>query len=469
MSSSERARAQRATVPRQRGVAALAITLIVLALAALITIGATRVGVGEQRSATSEVRSRIATALADMAVERGVAFLKQNIRLIRSTASGGWLVSGSERWAGCGATEVAVPCGDGTTALGTGWTAYRNVALSNIAGSGETIAGGTVALHYLARAVSPGSATPAAGAFQVIGVGTTDDAGATAVVRQSVLFYPLITHRPDAPLIAAGTIGLSGTISVVANPNGGGPGVPLSAWSGADLSQSGTVQTCHLAEFLSTSSTQSVRTDADGKTLSVCPSCECPNETNAPDSFQNETISRRAQGTTVEGIDILDDDGDVGQNPDTTNFPTDVFRYVFGVPETQWQTIRDQAQLVSGCDGLDSSSAGLIWVTGSCHISTEVGSFGAPVLLVIDNAEFRMNAGGALFGVAFAFAHDGGSVDARLNGGPTLYGSVISNRDIDLGNGNYTARYSREVLDNLVSGLGPASSLAMVPGSWRDY
>lgn len=433
-----------------------AVALVVIAV--IITLAAATIAAGEQKSSANLVRTQQASAAADSGMERGLIYLRQNLRQVKSTAAGGWMNTSAVKWSACTGSTVTVPCGDGSQNLyDNRWTAYSTVP--NLKATAETLPDGFVS-HFLAQSASPGANTPVAGIFQAVSAGTTEDGKGKALIRQNVLFQPFLAHRPDAPLIASGTIGLSGTITIVTNPNGGGMGVPLSVWSKENITETGSMQTCHIYEYLSTNSTTTTQTNDSGDTLTLCPACICPNTAD-------QTLSR----TNVEGIDVLDVDSNVGANPDSPYFPPDLFEYTFGVPEAQWQSIKDQAQLVTDCSTLSAASSGLIWVEGNCSIPSNsiVGTFAAPVILVVSNGNFTMNANGQFLGVLFAFAHDGGAVDVKLTGGPTLYGSMISNRNIDTGNGTFTARYDKAVLDNLANGFSAASRMALVPGSWRDY
>lgn len=442
----------------ERGAAVLATAAGMMVLATIVTVGAVVVASGEQKSAGNSLRGQQADSSADNGVQRGLIYLNNNLSQVRATATNGWMNASSTKWVGCTSSTLPPPCGDGYNNLfDNRWTAYSSV--SNLLVSDETLPN-SFTTHFLAEAATAGGNAPKSGIYHVVSEGLSGDGRGRTVSRQSLMFQPVLAHRPDAPLIAAGTIGLSGTISVVANSNGGGKGVPLSAWAGDNVSQSGSMQTCHVWEYLSTDSPDGTQTDPDGNEVVMCPDCECPNDTE-----YNITVKGG------EGIDILDVDGNVGANPDSPYFPDDVFQYTFGVPEADWQSIRSQAQLITDCSTLSSSSSGLYWVDGNCSIpsGTVVGSLAAPVILVIANGNFQMNANGQFFGVLFAFAHDSGTIDVKLNGGPTLYGSMISNRNIDTGTGNYTARYDKAVLDNLVSGANAATRMALVPGSWQDY
>lgn len=458
IAAAQHLRALHASPRHSRGVAALTTSLALVVIATLITLGAAKVASNDQRSSANEVRAQEAAALGDSGLGRGLVYLRQNLRQIRSTAAGGWMNSGAVKWAVCSSSTTTPPCGDGSAnVFDNTWTAYANVPNTQI--SSETYQG-SYATHFVARAATAGAATPSSGVFNVVSEGQSADGQGKALIRQSLVFAPVLAHRPDAPLIAAGSIGLSGTISIVANPNGGGTGVPLSAWSKLDITETGSMQTCQISEYLSTNSTTTTQTDSVGNTLTLCPACECPNAADQQLTYRN-----------VEGIDVLDVDGNNGANPDSPYFPPDLFEYTFGVSESSWQTVESQAQIITDCSTLNAASSGLIWVNGDCSIPSNsiVGSFDSPVILVIANGNFQMNANGQFMGVLFAFAHDGGTVDVKLNGGPTMYGSMISNRNIDTGNGSYTARYDKAVLDNLANGLGPASRIAPIPGSWRNY
>ncbi|HEX4870840.1 MAG TPA: hypothetical protein VFV27_00875, partial [Nevskiaceae bacterium] len=211
---------------RQDGAAALGVSLALMVVSAIIAVGAGLVAAQEQRSVGNEVRALEARSLAEAGLNRAMIYVRQNFQNVRATATGGWMDPTARRWTNCG-TSVTPPCGDGTVnVFNNRWTAYSSVP--NLGVSGETLQGSYTG-HLVARASAAGAHDPGQGLIQVVGQGVSADGQGRALVRQGVVFQPFLASRPDAPLIAAGTIGLSGTISVVANPNGGGSGVPLSA------------------------------------------------------------------------------------------------------------------------------------------------------------------------------------------------------------------------------------------------
>lgn len=445
------------TSANQRGVAALTIALIIVVVATIVTIGVTQIGVGEQRNMANEVRNKQAGTVADMSIDRAALYLRQNLRQVRATTPGGWMEASAPKWIPCAAGTITIPCGDGTqNVFDNNWTAYANVP--NLGVTGEDLTG-SVTTHFVARAESPGSAVPGTSTFYVIAEGRSEDQTGVSLIKRAYTIRPVIGRAPDAPIIAAGSTNIGGTLSVVANPNGGGPGVPLSIWAGnnSDTTSGATMQTCHISEYLSTDGADGVDVDSTGYRLVRCPDCECPN-----------TAAEQISNQSKEGLDILDLDGNVGVNPDTTNFPADVFEYVFGVPSASYLDIKNQATLIGGCEGLGPTSSGLYWVAGDCSIpaGTQVGTLDAPVAVVVENGRFTMNANSEFLGLIFLFAHGAGAVDVKINGGPTLYGALISNQNVDLGNGNYTARYEKKVLENLAN---VAAAMSDVPGSWKDY
>lgn len=478
---------------QQRGVAALAVALSIIVIATVVTVGVAQIGVSDQKGMANEFRSRQASSIAELALDRATLFLRQNKALVTSTApavlgppavAAGWMNADSPnvpRWSACTDTEVDIPCGDGKVNLfDSNWTKTSNIQTFNPANpltpSGEdlTTTLGKFKAYYVARAATAGGAAPASNSvIYVVATGQSADAAGQALVRKAVVFYPALARRPDAPLIAAGVMSISGAMSVVANPNGGGEGVPLSAWAKEDISMGvGGMQTCHNSEYYSYDSDYTYQTDPDtGKTLTLCPDCRCPNTTDKQISYSGQ-----------EDLDILDDENTVGAvdtatsstnvNPDSSYFPPDLFEYAFGIPEANYQQKKDEARLITDCGTLGPASSGLLWIVGDCAIpsNTIVGSFAAPVILVIEDGDFRMNAGSTFIGLVFVFQRTPGTYGVTVNGSPTLVGALLSNENLDLGNGAYRVRYDKDVLDNLAKGgTNAPGSLAEVPGTWTNY
>lgn len=260
--------------------------------------------------------------------------------------------------------------------------------------------------------------------------GTSPDGLSTVAVQEQALLYSVIANPPDVPLIVAGGLDVGGNFEVVANPNGGGEGVPLSIWTDLDVDMTnGSGTTCGLQEF------------TDGN---------CSSDPYSEKGFQD--------------LDILDNDPD---------FPDDLLEYIFNVPETEWASLRaDAEQLLNSCATLGAASMGLIWVDGSCHINagTVVGSAADPVILIVTDGDLTMNGGAQINGMVFSFRKPTTVADFEINmiGGARVNGVVASNHPVGHANGTYNSVYDTDVLDQLQQ-HDAFQRVARVPGSWRDF
>jgi Tfp pilus assembly protein PilX len=449
----------------QQGVGTLPISLILLVLMTLITVYAARVGMLETRTAANKVRAEEAFQAAENGIEQGAMYIGRNRGLIDSTDTNGWMNSASTiKWANCTASMTTLPCGDGTqNVYGATWLYISNVG-SQTMQPGQ----GSYTLHLLTPCRDNNSdgtcdSSPArpynAPPITVMAEGQSADQTGRAVVRQAVYFYAFGGGNGAAPvpMMAPGSIGNGGTFHVVANPDAAGRGVPLSAWSNTNITLDGSATSCQLEEFLATDSTHTTQTDEDGDSIILCPSCTCPN---------TGTGVLSSGGT--ENYDILDVDGNVGVNPDSTYFPSDMFEFVFGVPTAQYTIIKSQAQILPDCSTLTTSSSGLYWITGNCHPSGDVGSYAHPVLVVVEGSS-KINSNNYMFGALFAFStNPAATLSVDLNGTPTLYGAILSNANITLSNGNYKMRFDAGVMGNLADDAA-GRGLGKVAGSWADF
>jgi hypothetical protein len=260
--------------------------------------------------------------------------------------------------------------------------------------------------------------------------GMSPDGLANAVITEQALNYSVLANPPDVPLIVAGGLNVSGNFEVVANPNGGGTGVPLSIWTDADVDMAtGSGTTCGLQEY------------QDGN---------CSSSPYSESGFQDS--------------DIVDNDPD---------FPDDLMEYLFNIPEAEWSTLRSEADLrLVDCTALGAASVGLIWVDGDCTLNagTVVGSVDDPVILVVTDGDITMNGGATINGIVFSFRKPGNLADFELNmiGGAVVNGVVASNHPVGHSSGTYNSVYDADVLAQLEQ-HDAFQRVARVPGSWRDF
>jgi hypothetical protein len=262
---------------------------------------------------------------------------------------------------------------------------------------------------------------------------------------------------PNVPIIVDGSVGTGGDFNIVANPNGGGDGIPVSIWTGGDtpdgdVEMTGSSATCQIQYF-------------DGNN----PQCSNPSGT--------ELISDGDGSTLTEHLSTFPD-----VLPNDENFPDDLFQFLFGVVRADWQTVYDMAnskhQVVADCSGLSATSGQtfrLWWVTGDCDMTPTqiIGSETDPVILVVDDHQLVMGGGGArIYGVVYLFDNpdNAATPSADFNGSPAIYGSLISEAGGSAMNGSYSVVYSQTINNNLTSDDDSANfSIAFVPGSWRDF
>ncbi|WP_375057059.1 hypothetical protein [Zobellella sp. DQSA1] len=336
---------------------------------------------------------------------------------------------------------------------------YRVVMAAAEKGIAEAMA--ELKVEPAATAISGSIATASAsGSYQVTimpnGVpGVSDilsratlDSGAEAVVTVQVAERGILNPNnsgPAGPLMVAGTLPANGTITIVANPNGGGPGIPVSIWSAGGVDIGGSATTCGLDEYHN----------------GGC------NKDNA--------YSYKSGSETIIGPDI------VANAPD---FPDDLVEYVFGEPDSAegWARIESQATaIVNSCsDPRITGGAGVFIVESvqNCTIGS-IGTREAPVVLITKDSNLTINANSQVYGLVFAYDTDPSGADEykiTINGGAKFFGMMLANHNsIDLPNGHYAAVYDPEVLCNInycqgrPSGEAPFVSFSYVPGSWKDW
>jgi len=265
-------------------------------------------------------------------------------------------------------------------------------------------------------------------------VGQSKDGTGTRTHAQKVALIPFTCGTPDSAITVSGTIGVGGAFTIGANPNGGGIGVPLSVWSNDEVTLGGNGATCGLEEF-------------DG---GYCP--------GSPYS-----------DSTLEAADILDHDA--------TGFPPDLLDYTFGVASSNYQELKDQAEVLSDCSSLPnvgtSITTGFYWIEGACTLNANkiIGSVDEPVIIVVEDGLTKLNGGATIFGLVFAFETTPGSGgDVQMVGGATVKGAFISDHDIGGTGGTFNTRYDADVLGNISQAGGPKlSTVEIIPGSWKDF
>lgn len=340
---------------------------------------------------------------------------------------------------------------------------------------GSTFAAGSIAVGGTTVSVIGASS---GGQYTITATGESVDATGNAVVKESYGRIPVVDFGELPPLMSNGNFPPSGTFSIVANPNGGGTGVPVSAWVDSGTTTGGASwQTCNVDEFLYEGNNATATHVEQDDGFILCDDCRCQQATN--------TICEAGDvADPSDCIDVIED----------SSIP-DVFENTFGINVTgsgavpsAWSDYRDAvADQTIACGDLNSTvgdqfysggdKAGqlpLIWITGDCAIpaNTQVGSYDSPIILVV-HGDLTMNANSTFFGIMFAFSDIYTAAEdnnLQINGSPTVYGVILVNADVDLPNGSFTLVYSQNILEKLSNNVADDKYIiGRRAGSWTDF
>ena len=413
-----------ATPAAQQGVS-LIVTLLIAVLLVLLVIYGAGVLVQDTRSAANDFRAREALTSAESGVEQGYSLMTANKKFIKAIGldlnNDGSISGGNEvAWAACAASTAQ--CQPIRSDDRTNWQYLTiNSALTN------TPTAGTFTLFLL----TPSTGDSSRLVYNIVAIGKSADSSSTSVVKQGVYFFPLLFGEIGAPVAAAGNIPLGGNFSIITNANGGGSGQALSAWTKntSTITSTGSTDRCYVGEALSGGG--------------------CPSSSDLD---------------KVMGAGLCDDD--LCSDP---NFPTDLFKFLFGVPKEQSQKIKDKAIQLTNCASLNSASSGLIWISGDCKPPGNVGTAADPVTLVVEG-NMTLNASDQLYGFLYLFKYPTPATAPKLiaNGNATIHGAVFANDNVDLQlTGGFVLKYDSTVLGNLKKGTS-GRSLGRIAGSWSD-
>lgn len=478
---------------RQQGAVTLAIGIVLLLLITLVTLYGGRIQVLEQRISANEYRAKEAFGAAEAGLNMGLEYLKANRNLIRSTSTGidlscaaddGWLSADCPRnrgiWtqvncdapSGQAETDACLGVADSLARkddqIGT-VLFYNDLSSEDVPNTTSLSNGATYTVDYALCARGSDWAAPCSPnivdaediAVVITSTGQSTDLSAEATVQQLIGTFGIIPGNAIPPLMAAGTVNASGNFSVVVNANGGGEGVPISAWASDDLDMTGAGTMCHADEYFASGTEQTYSDQTPETGFQICDDCTCP---------QSESLTHTLNSIYYEGIDIVDVDGDTGPTPDATNFPTDVFQYIFGVPHANYEEIKERAVQVDDCGALDENSAGLYWLTVACTINQTVGHPEHPVLLVTESS-INLDGNAQVFGLAYAFSYPPDGIlggDITMRGSQNFYGAIVADHEIQMGNGAFRLVYSDELLGRLQT-EDDFKTFGRVPGTWADH
>jgi hypothetical protein len=453
--------------PRLQRGNALVVAVVLLLLASIITLLTLNVGLFEQRTSGNDARAKLVSEVAEAGIAQGAEFFRMQPALLKP---GG-------QWQPCKNQGTTFPCGSITNPARRDEMYYwqntgavgdldndtksdtildqRMLPLANVVPSAGRMTSGVgnfTNVSYgvgvvLCRVKIPDNATDptecttdvskqsSTYVYNYVAVASLPGEKARTTVSQMLGQYLLFQPNLNMPpIMAAGSVDVTGGLQLVTNPNGGGPGVPVSVWTRKDVSKTGTPNTCYLDEFYRYGAKNNAPPTLE-EGVAVCDTCGC----NGDVSLSYDKSGNKQD----EGIDILDVDGSDGTNGKGINadvkpqeFPCDLFEYVFGVkarqdddgdffcetlvPSVQYTSpttnatvyldadeaflyknaakiiprnasaasLMKPAQVLAGVTYPDKAISGIVWCQTNCDIGSneQIGSPSMPVLLVIDGA-----------------------------------------------------------------------------------
>lgn len=500
-----------ASKPRhQTGAVTMFTAVLILILLTEMLIYAVQVGVFEQRKSSNELRHKQSFHAAETGTQAAHSYLLENVLALTDPSDAGWLSDtffsggGEGRWSLCDGNYSA---DDKTHACwgepvgpedGGAFNLRDNTYYFSLDGTDDSVlpiqadlilpdATETVEVQALLCLLdvdrTPGS-VPVRGCLRkdhgnvnsiyfiitLLARGQAECdadgncAAETLVAQKLGSFGPLTgAGGVGAPLTSRSTFPPGGTAEIVPNPNGAGPGVPVSGWVNANPKLEchnpddpwdpidpigGSWTTCERHEWYGVNKMPD-ENSPNGKYACPTSNCSC-----GPDE-------RRISHADDIGLDIIIDE----------TFPCDLFEHTFNVKREFHEDVKygPGVQVITDCSTLGPDSKGTIWVDGSvdtCKLtSVTVGSADNPVFL-ISAANLTELAGNAvIFGVLFVTNVEGTTGELKTTGTNTLYGAGIVEGPIKNFNGTYQIVYNDDLTDRATK----SGSLGKIYGGWTDF
>ncbi|WJG08495.1 hypothetical protein [Aliiglaciecola sp. LCG003] len=248
--------------------------------------------------------------------------------------------------------------------------------------------------------------------------------------HQSIISYPLLSTLPHAPLMVNGQLLLTASVTLVANPNGSGTGLPLSIWSKLGL----------------------------GPLSDAFVSCG---------HFEYEQASCDAMpysNNSALAADIVAHD---------LNFPSDSLAYLSNVPKQYSMQFKDESDSIrNNCSDLPQGNLTMLWIEGDCVLyqGQQLGTALNPVFLVVENGQLELAQQAQINGLVLLLVTDSrtDSNIINLEGLGTIVGAILSDRDMHITGESLVLVFDANILTKLTD--SPAlRRVANIAGSNRDF
>ena len=448
---------------RQQGIA-LPIIMIILVLAALVTIYTTTTSVKEQQVTADQYRSEQAFAAAQAGVDDGlkrhndypeldidgnpVGDDELDMPSVPSFSMGSYNVMFCDIW-----DEGDDPLADGDAAPDTDDDNDGHTTVSLMA---DFLADTVECTNPINPADSDNTDSDGFEGDRRVGilsVGKPDDASGRRTI--SVVSAPAFTiDRDDGvfpPLSARGNSGITGNITVFNRYKN------LTLWLGADLD----FGSAAVSTFIN-DGTLEPDFDVYGGTLSA--------------DEHRLAMMDPLTGPALENAELASDI-QVGQNSDALtgdiNLKDMTEEELFeGVFLRKINVVKDMAiaagQYFTDVGVLqEETRTGLIWleVSDDVSLNNPIGTFDESAFLVVEFSDrtkiLTVTANAIIYGAVFTFGQ------VSLKGGPVIYGALVATGSVVGGAGGGTIVYDPESLETDPEGLMGLRGIE--PGTWKDW
>lgn len=415
---------------KQRGLATLLTSVVLLFLASVFMIVVSRSILLEQRMGANEIRSKEALEAAQAGIDQALVYISnpngrgadQNLDNVGDDVAAVQLASGATyRYAFC------VPHLLGQPAPNPQYSCPAQVGARPVCDYIDAVAGG-------ATLPAPGVAAAYMGTPLIVSCGWSDDGLGRRMIMQGIgTTAGALTTSPTNPLIAKGALNVGGSANVVNYFNN------LTVWTGGALSSVGN----------------------SGKTFVRNPNVAPPAAGTAPPGEPANC------GTTAEyvcltdktttGPDVIDNDPTLANLSDTQ-----MFRNIFGTTLVGYAADAQVSKTSANVGDLSGVLGQTIYVNGNGGaVSLPNGTIGSrdrPVQLVIDG-DLDLKGSPEIFGIVYVTGKVTGGGNVTVNGVLTVQGAVQPTGSVDI-------IYDPYITNGATERIGRPG---LIPGSWRDW
>ena len=295
--------------------------------------------------------------------------------------------------------------------------------------------------------------------------GYSEDGLGQATLHQTVSLSETLDYGTTVPVLSVGDVPTGGSFTIVANPNGGGDGVPVSAWSStAGASGIASWQSCEYDEYIS----GLCNDQPDGRLL-----CEA-DESSCADFVTGDCPADPFE--TVFGEEVGSCSGGAWSysHPESIAIYRDAYSGLIKCEDLSKPKLLAEALDTAKATGPRGLPA--LWIEGDCSVP-EIGTVDEPIILVVEG-DVTLNGGNEFGGILFGFTdiyQDGfDSVnsprnDVSIGGGALINGGLATNGNLIKVTGSATIAYSPEILTSLTTTASESKGLIKQVGTWRDF